>query len=227
LPLIEDVPSPIERDTYRQRLARLLRVDERSLVSEARSRPGRTRRPRPAPAEAAPPAEAARPADAGTIIEAHCLGVFLRQPDLLYKVDRSLQEQGLTRLTVDDFQSSDHQAIFTLILKSLDQDDAEPLDHVLNRLDLPMMDICDQLLARTEKMDPNEDRVLEDLMRSILALRRRNLHQNIDHLRYMMEEAQPSSPPDTDFCQTMVQYTRAKNRLDHAYGHYTSRAIAK
>ncbi len=31
IPLIEDVPSPIERDTYRQRLARLLRVNERAL----------------------------------------------------------------------------------------------------------------------------------------------------------------------------------------------------
>ena len=35
LPLIEDVPSPIERDTYRQRLARLLRVDERALYETA------------------------------------------------------------------------------------------------------------------------------------------------------------------------------------------------
>ena len=35
LPLIEDVPSPIERDTYRQRLSRLLRVSERSLLEIA------------------------------------------------------------------------------------------------------------------------------------------------------------------------------------------------
>ena len=32
LPLIEDLPNPVERDTYRQRLARFLKVDERSLV---------------------------------------------------------------------------------------------------------------------------------------------------------------------------------------------------
>ncbi len=31
LPLIEDLPNPVERDTYRQRLARFLKVDERSL----------------------------------------------------------------------------------------------------------------------------------------------------------------------------------------------------
>ena len=36
LPLIEDVPSPVERDAYRQRLARLLKVDERSLEGSQR-----------------------------------------------------------------------------------------------------------------------------------------------------------------------------------------------
>ena len=30
IPLIEDVPNTVERDTYRQQLARLLRVDEES-----------------------------------------------------------------------------------------------------------------------------------------------------------------------------------------------------
>ena len=32
LPLIEDLPSPMERDTYRQALSRMLRVDERALI---------------------------------------------------------------------------------------------------------------------------------------------------------------------------------------------------
>ena len=32
LPLIEDVPNAVERDAYRQKLARLLRVDERALA---------------------------------------------------------------------------------------------------------------------------------------------------------------------------------------------------
>jgi DNA primase len=231
LPLIEDVPSPIERDTYRQRLARLLRVDERSLESGGRSRSARPRRARPASPETSPAStapQARRVQDPGAAIEAHFLGVILRRPDLLYQVDRSLQEHGLTRLSSDDFQSSDHQAIYQLIQRSLDQDDAEPLDHVLNRLDLPMMEICDDLLARTAKMDPNEDRVMEDLMRCVLGMRRRNLHQNIDHVRFLMEEAQQQSDPAVaEFCQVMVQYTKAQNRLDHAYGRYTSRAVTK
>jgi DNA primase len=43
MPLIADIPSSIERDSYRQQLARLLRVDERSLAapSPRDSHPGR------------------------------------------------------------------------------------------------------------------------------------------------------------------------------------------
>jgi DNA primase len=233
MPLIEDVPSPIERDTYRQRLARLLKIDERSLLGEFRARPKRPRREASGTPGQAPTSQASRPhprrvLDPGSAVEAHCLGVFLRRPDLLCTVDRRLQEHGLTRLAGEDFASSDHQIIFQLIQRSLDQDDAEPIDHVLNRLDLPLMDICDNLLVRTAKMDPNEDRVLEDLMRSVLAIRRRNLRQNIDHVRFLMEEAQEGSdPPANEFGQVMVQYTQAQNRLDHAYGRYTSRSVTK
>ncbi|HSO27394.1 MAG TPA: DNA primase, partial [Anaerolineales bacterium] len=52
LPLIEDVPNPIERDAYRQRLARLIRVDERALLQSmgpARARPPRRAETRPQP----------------------------------------------------------------------------------------------------------------------------------------------------------------------------------
>jgi DNA primase len=45
IPLIEDLPNPVERDTYRQQLARFLRVDERSLIGQL-DRGSRVRRPR-------------------------------------------------------------------------------------------------------------------------------------------------------------------------------------
>ncbi|MCK6540155.1 MAG: DNA primase, partial [Anaerolineales bacterium] len=40
LPLIEDLPNPLERDTYRQALARMLRVDERALMGAQPQVPG-------------------------------------------------------------------------------------------------------------------------------------------------------------------------------------------
>ncbi len=99
LPLIEDVANPVERDTYRQRLARLLESGRAHLARRpgaAGRRRARRRRPaKPGAATAAPlPQEAESLAlTSNYTLEAHCLGVLLRRPDLLYQVDRELQSK--------------------------------------------------------------------------------------------------------------------------------------
>ena len=225
LPLIKDIPSAIERDTYRQRLARLLRVDERALLSEPRSRtPGRRRYSSRKATEIQKVEPSVTPMSSSYALEAHALGVLLRLPDLLYKVDRKLQEEGLSRLTPDDFQHADHQTILRTLQDSINQDMAEPLNYVLNSLSLPMMEVADDLLVRTEKLDPNEDRVLGDILRTLLDLRHRYVHQNIEHLRYLMEDAQEQGDlMVTQYQQTMVQHIGVRHRLDRARGHYTNR----
>ncbi|MGE5223547.1 MAG: DNA primase [Omnitrophica WOR_2 bacterium] len=231
LPLIEDVPSPIERDTYRQRLARLIRVDERSLLGEAPPRPSRTRR-RPLagqPAQGRTPGPELRTSthESRFVLEAHCLGILLRRPDLVYRVDRKLQEAGLSRLMVDDFQRTDHQTIYQWIQESVDQDEAEPLNYVLNRLDLPLMELADEMLVRTSNVDPTSDRVLEDLLRALIDLRSRSLRQNMEHLRFLIEEAQEQGDRlASEYSQVIRQNALVKSRLDRALGLYTDRTLA-
>jgi DNA primase len=231
LPLIEDVPSSIERDTYRQRLARLLKVDERTLLTAAPSKPAR-QRPRqqltaPAASETAPSKSGTTPAavlTTGSPLETHCLGVLLRRPDLLYNADRVMQEAGLPRLGNEDFSRADQQAIFHLLRESLNQTDAEPLEYVLNRLPGELAEMADGVLARTAKLDPNAERVLEDLLRSLLDLRRRNLHQSIDYLRYLMEESQQQGEyRATEYGQIMLHNIKTLESLDRTIGRYTNR----
>lgn len=222
LPLIEDVPSPIERDTYRQRLARLLRVDERALYETApvRAKPAPTRQRRSQP----PTETMLRPQDSIYRLERHCLGLLLRQPTLLYQVDRQLQQAGLARLSPEDFQHSDHAAIAAVFQQSVDQDTAEPLNFVLNNLSLEMMDLADQLLEGTANLDLNDERVIEDLMRGLLEIRRRRLRQHIDYLRFLMDEAHEQGDlKATQYIQTMVQHTRILAQINQAVGKLTSR----
>ena len=74
-----------------------------------------------------------------------------------------------------------------------------------------MMELADDLLARTAELDPNEERVLEDLMRGLLDLRQRRLHQEIEYLRYQFVEAQPQDDiQTTQNLQTMVKLTEVK-----------------
>jgi DNA primase len=226
LPLIQDVPSAIERDTYRQSLARLLRVDERRLPAEG----GFSRRPTQRSRQRSstqPALEPLRSAVSGSYaMESFTLGVLLRRPDLLYRVDRDLQKFGLLRISPDDFQHADHQVILRLLQESLDQDVAEPLNHMLNRLSLPMMEVADDLLARTEKLDPNDERVLGDLLRVLLDMRKSHLSQSLEYLRFAMQDSQEQGDLSiAQYQQSLAHNVLLLQRLDQARGFYTGRAL--
>jgi DNA primase len=231
LPLINDVPDALERETYRQRLARLLKVDERALVGEqggapTRTRPRSLRRRGESEGAEAPALLTSFNRGPRFLLETHCLAVLMRYPEMVYQVDRMLQQEKLARLSSADFNRAEYQTIFQLIQESLEQDVAEPLNYVLNNLSLELIEQVDDVLARTQKIDPNESKVLEDLLRTILELRHREVHQNIDHLRYLMQEAQDSGNLEAvELQKNIQQYTHILNRLDHARGRYTTRAL--
>jgi hypothetical protein len=160
------------------------------------------------------------------LLEEHLLSVLLRRPDLVYRMDRALQENGLNRFAVDDFRSGDHQALLQLVDESLRQDYTEPQLYVQNSLTLPLMDLVDRLLAKTVQLDPNEDKVLEDLVRTLLVLRQRRLYQEIEHIQFLMEEAQLVEGQNVaEMQERMMGYIATRGRLDQALGFYTSHMI--
>jgi len=229
MPLIEDVPSSIERDTYRQQLARLLKVDERSLL-ETRGRRSTPRRRYPAqrpPSIQTPlPGITATPLEAIYSREIHLLGVLLRRPDLIYHIDRKLQEDGLNRIYHQDFQHTDHQVLFRLVQDSLHQGETEPLHFVLNHLPEAIMNLTDNILERTEKIDPFGKDVLEDLLRALLRLRTKGLNQQLDHLRYLQETAQEQGDITAkEYQKSMAQYVTLLGRLHRAQNRYTNHSL--
>lgn len=225
IPLIEDVPNAVERDAYRQRLARLLRVDERTLLGAGGFAQPR-RKPRIASREPAASLQPARTFEPRHAKEAYTLGVLLRRPDLICRVDRTMQEDGLARLGPADFQRTEHKTILALIQESLDQDDVEPLNFVLNKLELALMDTADSLLERTQKLDPSDDKILEDLVSRLLELRRAEIIQHIDYNRYLMEESHEQGDlMARQYQQVVMQYTIIRNLIDQALGRYTNRSL--
>jgi len=221
LPLIEDLPDPIERDTYRQRLARFLKVDERALVG-VRARPARVRRPRQ-PSGPEPPAEQAaanvpRPAASpAQLIEAHLLGVLLRRPNLLFRLDRALQESDLGHLAPEDFGYTDHQLLFRLVRQSLEQD-AEDADlYLRTNLPVALSDLADDLLRRSGELDPLDDRLIEDLFRGVVKIRRTVLGESINQLRFLQEEAQQTGDlRAASYRERVQQQSLLLRRLDQA-----------
>jgi DNA primase len=229
LPLIADIPSSIERDAYRQQLARLLKVDERSLLGPAGPRKPRSRRPRRR-SSVPKPQETMRPAPvilSATRRESHVLGVLVRRPELIYHIDRGLKEHGLEPLSAHDFQHTDHQMIYRLIHQSLEQGESEPLNYVLNHLPEEMMPAVDQILAQTEKIDPENERVLEDILRTLVISRLHNVNQQLDYLRYAQEDLQTEGDlKASPYQSTMGQYAELLGRLHKAQNTYTNRSLS-
>ncbi len=229
MPLISDLPNPIERDTYRQQLARLLQVDERSLLTSFRARPPRRRdyhrQPRsrgavPSPTTALPPVSGVHKR------EAHILGILIRSPDLIYHIDRELRKDGLPRIHEGDFQNTDHQVLFQILRQSLDQTEIEPLDYLLNHIPESLMSLTDDILAQTEKLQATEADMLFDVLLALNNLREQNLNQTMDHLRFLQLAAQENGDlKAAEYQSTMAQYILQKGRLHQARNRYINHSM--
>ncbi len=219
LPIIEDLPDPVERDSYRQRLARFLKVDERSIVGQRAQRP-HTRRSRPpveTPTKETPPAQVRAVVSGSGKIEEHILGMLIRRPDLLYRLDRSLQEASLNRMAAEDFGYTDHQVLFRLVRQSLEQDAHDADQFLRQNLPASLENIVDELEAKSGDLDPVDDRLIEDLFRGVVKLRRTALNESINQLRFLQEEAQNTGDLREGSYKDMVQqYSMLLLGLDRA-----------
>jgi DNA primase len=217
LPLIEDLPNPIERDSYRQMLARRLKVDERSLSgTKAPVSPVRRQRPRLEAVQEQKQAQVMPAASRFKIVEISCLALLLRRPDLLPHLDRRLQESGLAALSGLDFEYTDHQLILRLIQESLEQDEAEQARYVESHLDESLQETHASLLAQRPARGA-DDKLLDELTRQVLQVRQQSLNESVNQLRFMIEDAQQTGEVRaSNYPQLMLQYGRMLNRLDEA-----------
>jgi DNA primase len=217
LPLIEDLPNPLERDTYRQALSRMLRVDERALMG-TQAQGQQVRRTRSIPkSQARESVQVPMAVSSGKLVEEYVIGVLFRKPELLYRLDRSLQELGLTALDGHDFEYTDHKLLFGYIRESVEQDKAEHHAFVVEALPESLQGLSRELLAQTANMEMLDEKLLEELSRAIIKLRRMVAGENLNQLRFLQEEVQQDGDSRASFYQDVVlQHTRLLRDLDQA-----------
>ncbi len=219
VPLIFEVANPVERDAYLNALARRLEVDERSLLALAPRAQSQRRRPRPK----APPGRnlGAAPSPQGRAptpkvqtaparsMEQVALGLLFRHPDLVFRLDRVLREVGLPPLEEGDFEDAAHRALFRLIRAALDQHDQPPEAYLQHHLPAELLETADRLLALTADLDRRPDRQRrEETGRTLLRLRMQRLTRQLNHLRYLLEEAQKAH--DAERIAQLQQQTAQK-----------------
>jgi len=218
LPLIEDVRGSVEREAYRQRLARLLKVDERALVRRASGRPMRRRSFRPR--VEVPPAEAPTQAASHRLLEENCIKALLFDPTLIHFIDRIFRGHELACLHQDDFTQTDFREIFRLIKEGLDQDMENPVDFVRQRIPEEM---TEELLNLSEadtfpdwRFQPNAP-ILESLLKMFIRLRRIWIDESLDQLVFLQsQENEGASEAAPDLQKIAVDYVRVRAKLDQA-----------
>ena len=224
LPLIEDVPDAIEREAYRQRLARLLRVDERSLLgARPAARPvRRARGPKAVQVDAQLPAPQTTPR-LEAALETHALRMLLRQPEALYLLDRVLKKAELSPFAVQDFEQADRQMLAGIILQSLEQDDMDAAEYIQEKMPEALEDLVRDLLAPFPQGEPTPEQVIEDLIQAVMRLRQVRTRAHVDQLIFMQQDVQQEEGGAhlEDFQgihQVVLQCTRVLRSLNKALG---------
>jgi DNA primase len=222
LPLIEDVADPVEREAYRQKLARRLQVDERALQGAARKPASRRRRVQP-------PVETAEPRGAGASEargERFCLGLLLR-------VDRQLVALELDRLLPQDFTGTDRQVIFQAVREALAQDEHEPSQFWRARLAPEVSEaaqgLLDELSTLSElgEIDLQQPKVADEIMARFLQLRKLVLDASLSQTQFQLLAAQESPSDDEELAVLTARVrllAQQKARLEQALANRQSLA---
>jgi len=225
LPLVKDISNPVERDAYRQQIARVLKVDERALLDLAVPT-ARTRRYRKNIRQFnGQPASTTSPyfneQEKLYMIEREILFYLIKLPESKYKIDRFLRSNGLNHLTVNDFTSTENQQIGKMIFNSLSQDDLDPVDFITSRLEGEsiLTEINHSQAPKTlEEEKTSELRQLEETARLVMQARQLSVNQQIKDFRFLQSSQNEEDNGEQDlFLQDrLLDLIKKRGLLDHA-----------
>ncbi len=224
LPLIEDVADAVERESYRQQLARLLRVDERALRTQHQTqRATRRNRRNETAAEPAPKVEDNRfqsTADRNRLLEQHTIVYLLERPEDLYKLDKQLAGLGLEHLNDGDFSGTDRRLAFGVVRDALRQDAVSAQDYIAEHLPAAAFDVAPpkNLLDPDQSSlpEPSAEKVLGDQVRNILRLRQNLVEGRTQQILYLQSETEEKPYTDEEAHFLMVELLNQRRLIDLA-----------
>jgi len=195
LPIIREIQSPVERSHYMQRLARLLRVDERVLQREAERV-----KSKPAVAEAPEKRQGRLSAQPGLTVglERYALVLLLRDPALTQPMDEALLALNLPPMSGEDFAGTEERALLGLMRSRIGDDDGLESTDLYEQVDPVLRTTLDQLQRLAESIAlPSEDQAQVVAAECALRLRQLNLSRGIDELSYLLQDAREQKDVDT------------------------------
>ena len=207
LPLIKDIVDPVEREHYRQQLARALRVDERTLrlvaLPQERASSPVDRAPNKTVPEAGngPSQVPAGPAlQTRTAIkkrESNLLRQCLEFPHLILQVNQQLLRHEQPTIGKDDFSGVEDRQILSTIYTRVDQTPVATLDELCDSLDAVLSARINQLLVLPPAPESELQRLSERLAMSVLDWRAEKVNLQLAELQQLLIEL-PTQPENEE-----------------------------
>jgi DNA primase len=186
MPIIQEIGDPVERTHYIQKLARLVRVDEKTLLRQARAKGKRAKRRKKEKREAPPAREKITFGR-----EEYCLSILFNKPRLLHSLNDALQDAGTDGLSADDFAQAENRAMFATWRESLGLEEDLDVESFREELDLALRPRLDFLLERPKDAPPlNHDQAEKDLIKGGLLLRQRKIQRLVEELHFLQADAE-------------------------------------
>ena len=195
LPLIEEVQDTIERETYRQMVARRLRIDEHTMMSIRSVTPAkrRTWRETNSRKNRQDQENALIVNTTNKQFELLSLNILLRNPELLPKVDRTLQQANLSGISPDDFTDTQIQILLRLLQSSFEQDESDQTHYVLSKLDETTRDVFEEVMM-VKPVEGTADRLISEIVRVVIQIRQLRLREYMNMITLQMDD--PESEND-------------------------------
>jgi len=221
LPLIQDVADVVEREHYRQQLARALRVDERTLRMVAVPQslgPYRERTTPPAPEpdngtasqkSTAQRTPLARSRTGSEKRESNFLRQCLEYNHLILQVNQQLIRHEQPPIGRDDFGAAEDRQILYIIYERTEQAPVVTIEDLCDSLDGVLAQHVRQLMDLPPAPESELSRLPEQLAKSVLDWRAERVHQQVSELQQLLIDL----PPTPENAERRTQLFQRMNEL--------------
>ncbi len=201
LPILREIGNSVEQAHYLQQLARLVKIDERTLREELLRSPATQAKstqfkPQSATTQLAryengtvEPRISSAAAPSTARLERHCLAMIVGQPDVLDRVNQKLYQNHIDVLAVEDFTDTENGTLF-LAIKQWAVSESRTLNSLLNTVSEPLQGTLAGLVGLWHRQpSPPTEYVEKELPKIVVRMRRRRLERQNKELAMLQSEA--------------------------------------
>jgi hypothetical protein len=149
------------------------------------------------------------------ILEEQALQALIRDPESLYRLNRSLGLLELEPLRETDFTESDFREGFKLIRASLEQDLMTPKEYLTENLPEGLAE-NEQATTSTKILPPSEERRLAEQVRVVLRLRKNMVQSRIQEIQFLQSELEEKTYSDEEVQVLLLELLNQRRMLDLA-----------